>query len=70
MSVPAIPPDDRGAFVTINCVDVLIDGPADYTVRPIPPGPLREHAKRERAKIYGSPEPETKPPSEKGPTEK
>ena len=58
--------DDGGSFKTIDCVDVFIDGPGDHTVRPIRPS-LLEHAKAERAKVYGSREPGPAP--EKGPSD-
>ncbi len=69
MHETAIPSDDGGVFVTTNCVDVWIDEPGDTTIRPIPPGPLLEHAKALRAKIYGSREPGPIPPTEKGPAD-
>jgi hypothetical protein len=43
--------DHGGRFIS-NCDDVLIDGPADHTVRPIPPRRLAQ-AMAERAKVYG-----------------
>jgi hypothetical protein len=68
MAEPAKSPNDGGVFKS-DCVYVWIDGPADRTVRPIPPGPRLEQAKALRAKIYGSPEPGPKPPTEEGPAD-
>jgi hypothetical protein len=52
-----------GTFKTINCEYIWIDEPGDHTVRPIRPS-LLEHARRERAKVYGSPEPGPQPPGQ------
>jgi hypothetical protein len=62
MKEPSGPLATGGAFKTVNCVDVWIDEPGDKTVRPVSPA-LLEHLKAERAKVYGSREPD--PPGNK-----
>ncbi len=63
MPESSVPTNDGGSFKTINCVDVWFDEPGDTTVRPIRPS-LMEHAKAERAKIYG--DKDVQPPMENG----
>ena len=40
----------NGRFLTVDCIDVVIDEPGDHTVRPIPPERL-EQAKALRDRI-------------------
>ncbi len=43
--------EEKGRFLTVDCIDVFIDEPGDHTVRPIPPGPRLEQAKALRDQI-------------------
>lgn len=58
---------DGGAFITTNCIDLIVDGPFDYTPGPTPPH-LLEYFKKMRDKYYGKQDPdgpqEPKPPTE------
>ncbi len=67
MGEATAPISSEGRFVSDNCVDVWMEEPGDYTVRPIPPGPRLERAKAERLKIYGSSEPGVQPPPKSEP---